>query len=311
MNIPKVFVIVLNRNHRSYLEVSIRSLKKQSYPGLNIVVVDNASQDDSVEYLTTNHPNIKIFQNKKGLGWTGGNNIGIKYAQKMNADYIILANNDIEIDDDHLIEKLIKSFNHNNSLGIIGPRVNEMDQRNKLQSAGWNIYNKYYKYGLYFNKFKQRKYDLPKHLMTVDFVSGCFICIKKVILDNIGRLDENIFLYLDDLEFSFRAWRYGYVSVVNNDLVIYHKGSATTGKLSPLQIYYNNRNMLYFLYQNKRYINYYLFTLIHFNSILKLFMKFIVHRKRYKESVVKLYQALCRAIIDGILLKRYGQRYYE
>src|SRR5450756_2587238 len=105
---PLVFVIVVNYNGIKYLKPCLSSLEQQTYPNYKIIVFDNASTDNSAEFIRQNFPKIKLIQAKRNLGFAEGNNLAIKFALDQEAEYVFLVNNDTDAEKD-LIEKLIST----------------------------------------------------------------------------------------------------------------------------------------------------------------------------------------------------------
>jgi len=104
--IPKVCVVIVNWNLRDYLEKCLKSLRNTNYANFEVIVVDNGSQDGSVEMIRKKFPEVHLIINEQNLGYVKGNNQGIKFAlEKFNPDYIVLANSDIEFIQKKLVER--------------------------------------------------------------------------------------------------------------------------------------------------------------------------------------------------------------
>jgi GT2 family glycosyltransferase len=255
---PSVYIIILNWNHKEDLIETMDSFLKQDYESLHIVVADNFSTDDSIEFVMKNYPSINIIRNTENLGWAEGNNVGIRYCLKNQADYIILANNDIYIEDRSLITKIIYDFNSIKNLqniGIYGVSEKSFYERNVLRSNGWIMYPKYEKYGLTFNKARRKAKVLYDHLIPVDFVGGFFLVLRADIFTKVGYFDSKYFMYAEETDFSLRAWNAGYGSYINSQLTVFHKVAKSSGTNSPFMVYYQTRNLLYLLKKNRTLIS--------------------------------------------------------
>ena len=117
---PKVFIIVLNYNGKDVTNNCLRSVLAIEYPNFELIVVDNNSTDGSIENAKENFPQLTYFQNKRNLGFSAGNNVGIRYALKKRADYVLLLNNDTLVERDFL-QKLIDAAEKIPDAGIICP----------------------------------------------------------------------------------------------------------------------------------------------------------------------------------------------
>lgn len=237
-------VIIVNYNGKNFISSCIRSALLSSYPNCLIIVVDNASADSSVESLENEFGNkIVLIKNERNLGFSGGNNIGIQYALNNNCDFVLLLNNDTEIDK-NLISNMVKAASENNN-AIISPKIYYYNESSKIWSAGGGIN---WKKGLSFhygmNEIDIGQYDKRKE---IDFATGCCILIHKSVFERIGYLAEEYFLYFEDTDFCVRAKRAGIKIVYEPSAKLWHKISSTTGgETSLITLYYSNRNRLYF-----------------------------------------------------------------
>jgi GT2 family glycosyltransferase len=181
----------------------------------------------------------------ENLGFAGGNNVGIKKALGLESEFICLLNNDTIVEPDFLT-KLISKYNA--SIGILTPVICYYHDRKKVWAAGGRI-SKLRGSG-FAHHFNNDVSDVRED-MYVQFVSGCCMLFHKSLIHEIGYLDENYFLYLEDTDFSFRTNRINKKNLVVKDSLIYHKVNATTKKdNSLLPLYYTTRNRLYFSKKN-------------------------------------------------------------
>jgi GT2 family glycosyltransferase len=214
---PLVFVIVLNYNGMEYLKTCLSSLELQTYTNYKIVVFDNASTDNSVEFVIKNFPNITLIQGEKNFGFAKGNNLAIKFALSQKADYVFLVNNDTFIKKD-LIEKLINTVESDHSIGIAGPAVFDLKNKRSIQEMGMAIDR--FGYPLAIK-------NSPKKDSCIFFVSGCAMMIKSELISKIGFFDEKYFMFAEDLDLCWRAQLAGYKITVNETARIYHASGAS------------------------------------------------------------------------------------
>ena len=255
---PLISIIILNWN--GYLDSSecIKSLQNINYSNINIILVDNGSTTNDYEKLEKNFTNIDLIKSNNNLGFTGGNNLGINYAIKGNPDYILLLNNDTIVEP-NFIEPLLEVFQKNPNAGIAAPQINYFYERQKIWTSGGKISRLR---GSGFAYSDQLEDESSPEFKTVTFVSGCCMLIKREALEQIGFLDDNYFLYVEDADLCFRNTKAGYKIIVARKSKIFHKVSFSTKEsLSYLPLYYVTRNRLYFA--KKNFNNIYFITFIY------------------------------------------------
>jgi len=254
MSTPKVSIIILNWNGWQDTLECLDSLAKIDYPNYEIIVVDNGSIDESLaklkvqnEKLKIANQNFKIIENKENLGFAGGNNVGIKYALKNGADYILLLNNDTLVEPDFLSE-LVKIGENDKKIGLIGPKIYFYlsDKPPRVWFAGGKINwlktrGSHLKYGQADEEYKIL--GSLSHQKT-DYLTGCCLLIKVEVIEKIGVLSEDYFLYYEDTDYCLRAQESGWQCVYAPYAAIWHKISQSSKELSPAYIYYHARNGL-------------------------------------------------------------------
>lgn len=254
----KVFVIILNYNGEGFIVQCLDSVEKLKSNDLEIkiLVVDNASNDNSVELIKTKHKEVEILINEKNLGFAEGNNLGIKYALEKGADYVLILNLDTIVDKD-LVVQLIKSAESDSRIGIVGPKIyfapgyEFHGERYKPNERGKVIW---YAGGLIdwknilashrgVDEVDKGQYDKTAE---TDFVSGCGMLIKKEVFEKIGLLDERYFLYWEDNDFCQRAKKAGLKLIYEPLATMFHLNAGSSSSGGPLQEYYLTRNRLLF-----------------------------------------------------------------
>lgn len=244
----RIHIVILNWNGIDDTSQLLSSLFKISYPNIKIIVVDNNSLNDEAELLKNNYGDkVHILSCKKNLGFSGGNNIGIKYSLEDKADFVLLLNNDTTVEADFL-EPLVNKFNSSNQVGITAPQINYFNEPDKIWSAGGKI-SRIRSSGFAKSNIKETEFN--KGHKSVSFVSGCCMLIRNEVLERIGLFDENFFLYNEDTDLCERAIRAGYEILIISESKIYHKVNSSTEKnMSLLPLYYTTRNRLYFAKKN-------------------------------------------------------------
>lgn len=235
-----VFIILVNYNNYKLTIDCIDSVFKSTYKEYSIVVVDNASTDGSFCILSNvykNEDKVFILKSTENNGFSAGNNIGINFALKNGADYIMLLNNDTVIDK-NMIEILHSRANDST---VTTPKMYYYSNPNIIWYAGGELN---YKSGkikhIGLDKADNKKYDTEK---ICSFVTGCCMMIHKDIFKKVGMLDENYFMYGEDVDYSIKLTNAGTKMLFLPNAKLWHKvgGSSASSKLN---IYYDTRNKL-------------------------------------------------------------------
>jgi hypothetical protein len=279
-------IVLLNYNNWQDTVECINSLKNCGVKDSNILVIENCSSDDSVKKLKTESPEVSIIELNKNLGFTGGNNVGIKYALDNNYDYAIALNNDTIVESRDSIRILIAEMDNNPDVTIGTGRIFYYPQKDLVWFDGGKLI-KWKASAIHYN-FRQNKHDikLNNKNMEIDFISGCFMCIRLKDFSKLGYMDENFFIYLDDIEYSARAIKNNLKLMYFHKVVIYHKALGE-GKRTPKMIYYTIRN-------RRLLIN------LHFGFIAKIYFKLVLFFKKayWFFTSKKYYNILIRAVKD-------------
>lgn len=231
---------------------SIKRLKKNSID-LRTIVVDNGSTNDSVRVLQKKFPWVTTLALKSNLGFTGGNNEGMKEAMKQGAQYIWLLNNDTLLHTDAL--RLIEAFD-DNKVGIAGSKIyfspgheyhaaryQDRDRGKVFWYAGGLVdWKNMYASHEGVDEVDHGQYD---KLKQTPFITGCSMMIKRSVIESIGYLDDRYYLYLEDLDYCMRAKIYGFELVYYPYSILWHVNAGSTGGAgNQLHEYYITRNRL-------------------------------------------------------------------
>ena len=234
----KVFIIVLNWNKPQDTIECVRSCHGQG----EIIILDNASSDNSVLLLRKTFPKLKIIQNSDNLGYVG-NNVGIRYALKQGADAVFLLNNDTVINPDCVKELSIASRIMN--AGILAPKVLKYNT-NVIESTGTYIdWLRLRPLESDFGKIDVTEHDTLTDFLTRDILVGCALFIKREVFDCMGAFDDKFFIFHEDADLCLRSLDRGFVNLTISKAIVYHKGSETMKDFTALTHYYSTRNFLY------------------------------------------------------------------
>lgn len=243
MNKPKIFIILINWNGRKDTLECLESLSKINYSNFKVVIVDNGSTDGSVQAIQERFPDVDILEAKKNFGFTGGNNLAMRYALKRNAEFIFLLNNDTVVDPD-IINELLSASEPFNYEGIFGAKIYYYSEPNKIWYAGAKWDSK--KFG--FVNQNHRRFETQRDSNKIEetaYVNGCALFLSTNVLKKIGLFDERFFLTYEETDLCYRARAFGYKSILVPKAKVWHKVSVSFGgELSPLFIYFMTRNRL-------------------------------------------------------------------
>lgn len=239
-----ICAVICNWNKQDDVVQCVNSVLKSSYPDLDVVVVDNASTDDSVKILKETFSNkIKIIENTKNLGGAGGFNTGLEYAINENKyQSVWLLDNDVKVDNSCL-EELVKELRKSPETAIVGSLILRMDSPSTLQELGAFINKKTFQREA--NKRDFSIHEIGDKAEKVDYVPACSLLVDMEKLKEIGIMDEEYFLYFDDVEWCTRFKKAGYEVLATPHAKVWHKEGGR-GKTSSLPVYYTWRNHLYF-----------------------------------------------------------------
>lgn len=244
-NYPKVSIVSVNWNQVELTCIMLASLRHVSYPNVEVIVVDNGSTKGDPKTIKERFPEIKLILSDNNLGFAGGNNLAFPH---ITGKYVLLLNNDTEVDP-HFLEPIIETMEKDDIIGIVSPKILFYDKPTHLQYAGTTLINPITSRGKRFGYDEEDKgqYDQARE---TGFANGACMMIRAQLLEELGHLYEDYFLYYEEHDFCERARKAGYRICFEPKSKIYHKVSASTGVLSPLKTYYQHRNRLLFMRRN-------------------------------------------------------------
>jgi len=236
---PLVSIIIVNWNAKNYLKECISSLLNQTYQNYEIILVDNASTDDSVKFVEKEFSSIKIIKNTKNLGFAQGNNIGIKNSK---GDLIALFNPDA-VADKNWLENLVSAV---------------QKSEKKAATAGKIFYlgDKFGKNAVFCTWPKMNPYSaMPYNFhneepsSNVDYLSGAAMLVKKTVIDKVGFLDPDYFLYFEETDWCARMIRAGYDLEYVPNAIAWHVVSSTISD-DEKKTYFIERSRIRFALKN-------------------------------------------------------------
>ena len=245
----KVGILLVNYNGAKDTVECLNSLYTVNYKNKKIYVVDNNSSEDDLEYLESfiDCSYVKLIKLEENLGFSGGNNIGIKEALADGCKVIGLLNNDTTVEDDFLNQLVIKLFS-DKRIGAVVPQIRDYYNESMVTYGGGEI--NYLKGSVFIEGINRYEDSINNTERFVTFGHGCCLFLKKEVILKIGLLPEEYFLYFEDADYSIQIVKSGYRIMYCPKSIIYHKESASTKKGSDNFQYYFTRNRFYFIKKN-------------------------------------------------------------
>lgn len=223
--VPLVSVIVVNYNGREHLDDLLSSLAAQTWQNFETIIVDNASSDDSVEYVSQNWPAVKLLRQRRNSGFACGNNIGIRAAK---GDYLFLLNNDTKLDSDCLAGLVVLALNKADAAAIV-PKMMFYSLPNFINAIGNSLSPKGWGSDNFIGHLDIGQFD-----ELGEVFSACFgaALLSRSAIEKVGLLDESYGFYYEDSDWSYRARLQGLKIYFAPTAVVYHKFNATMNTLA-------------------------------------------------------------------------------
>jgi len=228
---PEFSVIVLNWNGKHFLPVCLESLRAQTFRSFEIVLVDNGSEDGSVEFVQAKFPEVRVVALSENTGFSGGNNSGIRQAT---GRWIVLLNNDTELDS-HFLESVWDARLKYPETAMFAPKMIFDNARDKIDNCGFLACIS----GSTLNIGRDQT-GLSDHPFGP---SGGAAFYSRKLLEDVGMLDEDFFMTYEDYDLAFRARLRGYDCRFVEDAIVYHRYRGTMRNYSARQVYFSQRNV--------------------------------------------------------------------
>lgn len=262
-----VSIIIVNFNGEKWLGGCLTSVFKQNYQAIEVIVVDNGSNDGSCALIANNFPLVKLIKNEINLGFVEGNNIGY---QVSSGQYILLLNNDTIVTDDFL-EKLVEYLEQNSDVGVVQPKIYVNNFPRLLDSVGsmWT-----YSGFLSANGFWEKDLGQYDKIKPVFSVKGACVLIRRQLIDKIGLFPPEYFAYFEETDFCWRVWLNGSKVLFYPGVCIYHDVGRTSNKLpSPFIDYHCFKNRINSIIKNLS--GRLLLVVLPFHILICLFVSFL------------------------------------
>jgi hypothetical protein len=250
MNYPSVAVVIIHWNKKALLEQFLPSVVASTYPNLQIVIADNASTDDSIEFVKASYPSVQTLVLDQNYGYAGGYNHALT---EIKADYYVLLNNDVEVIP-AWIEPVIEGMQQDSKIAAAQPKILQYKQKDHFEyagAAGGFIDHLGYVFcrGRLFEKMEK---DIGQYNnnIPVFWASGACLFLKADAFHAIGGFDEHFFAHMEEVDLCWRLHLAGYQVWYFGSSQVYHLGGSTLQQGNPKKTYLNFRNSLQMLLKN-------------------------------------------------------------
>jgi GT2 family glycosyltransferase len=222
MKPPLVYIIIVNWNLKEVTLECLDSLHRLNYPDFRIVVVDNASHDGSPEAIAARYPQVEQIHHSENRGSTAGYNSGFRRALEAGASFAMLINNDTLIEPEalnHLVNACLPE-----EVGMTGPLIYYASLPEKVWSAG--AMRSRFTLDLIGNHGRGKSYS---EIIKRDFLTSCALLVKREVLEKVGLMDEDFFVYQEETDYCYRVRKAGYHLLLVPQAKVWHKVSLSSG----------------------------------------------------------------------------------
>lgn len=245
----KISIVILNYNGRFFLEKFLPSVIKFS-PSCEVVVADNHSTDQSIEFLKENYPQISLLEFQQNFGFCGGYNRAL---EDLNSEYFVILNSDIEVTE-NWIEPVISLFESDEKIAAIQPKLLDYNRKGKFEYAGGaggfiDTFGYPFCRGRIFDTIEtdNGQYDDTREVF---WATGACFFIRGELFKHYGGFDESFFAHMEEIDLCWRMKKDGYKIYHCGESMVYHVGGGTLTYANPRKTYLNFRNSLLVLIKN-------------------------------------------------------------
>ncbi|MCI0398881.1 MAG: glycosyltransferase family 2 protein [Chloroflexi bacterium] len=241
---PLVYIVILTWNHWELTQACLASLQRLTYPNHCVLVVDNGSNDGTVDLVRRHFPAATVLANAQNLGFAGGCNVGIRHALANQAEYVFLLNNDTVVPPE-LLDVLVVQANELPNVGIVAPALTYFDKPDQLWFTGsrrhWLTLE-----SVDFGPLGPRRHVRPDEHHELDYIFGTAMFIPTSLFRQVGLFDEAFFMYYEDMDFCLRVQSAGYRLYYIPGVSVQHRVSASTTSTSSCRYYHKARSSVLF-----------------------------------------------------------------
>lgn len=287
-------IIIVTWNAYEHLKNFLPSVTETDYSNFEIIIADNASDDESKEWIKSTYPEIKIASFDRNYGYCGGNNRAVPFAEK---EILVFLNNDVKVTSNWLYG-LDKAFNDRDIVAA-QPKIRSSEQPDHFEyagAAGGHIDKYGYPFcrGRIFNEVEkdEGQYDDKTDLF---WASGAALAIRKDVFNDHGGFDEDFEFHMEEIDLCWRLQNQGHRIVYAPESVVYHLGGGSLPMGSPRKVYYNFRNSLFMLWKNYSSVS------LRKRFILRILLDIVAAWKALFEGKPKEWYAVAKAHLHFFL----------
>jgi GT2 family glycosyltransferase len=296
---PNVWIVVVNFNGTDDTRRCLRSLAGLSVTA-KVAVIDNGSSPDQAEVIRSEFPWVHVTRNEENLGWSGGNNTGIRVALADSADFVLLLNNDTVVSPG-IVARLLSAFAAYPRFGVIGPVIHYMDEPDAVMTDGM-IFNPPGYLGFFKRKEVPEVVADPPRVEKTDIVNGCCMMVRCDVLRRVGLIDDRFFLIHEESDLCLRIKRAGLDCGILAEPLLWHKGSASFKRAGRAwQQYYHTRNVALLLSRHAK-VNGRGLVASYFTYFRSVYHGYCHETAQGRPELV---HAVLEGVIDAVML-RYG-----
>jgi GT2 family glycosyltransferase len=267
-----VSIITVNYNQADYTCALLDSIRRQDFRDVEVLVVDNASRDNPAARIAEQYPEVRFIRSEQNLGFAGGNNLAVREAR---GDLLFFINNDAEITEG-CIARMVRFFEEKPRLGIVSPLIcyyPELQTPNaELQTSNVDLIQyagmtRVHPITARNRTIGNKELDRGQFAepQPTAYAHGAAMMLRRSVLDEVGPMSEDFFLYYEELDWCERIRRAGWEVWVEPRARVYHKESVAVQQIGGLKTYYLNRNRVWFMrkhYGGWRLAGFYAFLLL-------------------------------------------------
>ena len=282
-----VTIVTINYNQLGLTCELLDSLRRVTYPAVEVIVVDNNSKEDPTSVITERYPEVKLIVSRENLGFAGGNNLGIKASR---GKYILFLNNDTEVAPGFL-EPLVDLFQSNPQAGAASSKILYYNSGETIQYAGSSRIDPFTGRSKRIG-YLEKDNGQYSSVKETDLAHGAAMMVPRRVIDEVGMMPEFFFLYYEEVDWCESIKRGGYKIYVVPASKVYHKESMSIGKGSTLKTYYMTRNRLLYMRRNTAgvkkvtWILFFLFFSLPKNALMFTLKRDMEHARAFWKGLV-------------------------
>jgi GT2 family glycosyltransferase len=295
---PDVAVLIVNFKSKELTADCVRSVEASVGVRVHVIVVDNASNDGSYEYLRATLPQATVVAEPVNRGYTGGNNRALRLALEHGARFAFILNNDTIVHPD-CIARLVAEADANPDVGLLTPQIRFHDPSDRLWFGGGQ-FSLWVGQTIHIGFRKPLRFGLPRPA-DIPWTTGCAVLLRKEVVRAIGPLDESLFGYSEDLDWSLKSRRAGYRLRYVPDAIIWHREGIGYRKAGgqALRMYLVTRNTLRVLGRHARWYHWITLGPSFLVNHLVRFSFLMVVRDHDQQALRALYRGVWHALSGG------------